>query len=116
MILQMSQIFFCYILDMNELEEIKKGLLKNGFKKRKDDDNCYDYEAVSYNTININGNIQKQEKKQLLTLQYIGTGGNVEDSDCLDDMFFFDVFQNGVHITTVGVYNFKDLKEILNNK
>ena len=99
---------------MNELEEIKKGLLKNGFKKRKDDDNCYDYEAVSYNTININGNIQKQEKKQLLTLQYIGTGGNVEDSDCFDDIFFFDVFQNGTHATTIGVYNFNDIKEILN--
>lgn len=113
MILQMNH-FFCYILDMNELEEIKKGLLENGFKKRKDDDNCYDYEVVNYNTININGNIQKQEKKQLLTLHYIGTGGNVEDSDCLDDMFFFDVFQNGTHSTTIGVYNFKDLKEILN--
>lgn len=97
---------------MDKLEEIKENLLKIGFKK--DGENGFVYESVSYNTMNINGRVVKQEKKNVLKLEYTGVGGEMEDSDtCLDNVFYFDILQDGELAITVGVYDFKELAEIL---
>ena len=96
---------------MDKLDEIKENLLKMGFKK--DGENGFVYESVSYNTMNINGRVVKQEKKNVLKLEYTCVGGNMEDSDvCLNDIYYFDIFQDGEQVITVGVYDFKELAEI----
>ena len=97
---------------MDNYTNIKENLIKHGFKEK--EENSFYFENISYNTMNINGVTNKREIKTVIKIVYVGTGGNMEDSDCLDDMFFFDIFQNDTHITTVGVYNFKDLEEIFN--
>lgn len=97
---------------MDKLEEIKENLLKIGFKK--DGENGFLYESVSYNTMNINGRVVKQENKRTLKLIHTGVGGEMEDSDtCLDNVFYFDILQDGELVITVGVYDFKELAEIL---
>lgn len=97
---------------MDKLDEIKENLLKIGFKK--DGENGFVYESVSYNTMNINGRVIKQENKRTLKLIHTGVGGEMEDSDtCLDNVFYFDILQDGELAITVGVYDFKELTEIL---
>ena len=96
---------------MDKLDEIKENLLKVGFKK--DGENGFVYESVSYNTMNINGRVIKQENKRTLKLVYSGVGGEMEDSDvCLNDIYYFDIFQDGEQAITVGVYDFDELAEI----
>ncbi len=113
----MSQ-FFCYIYFvkihnyyMDKLEEIKENIQKVGFKK--EDDNRFVFEKISYNTMNINGKVIKQEVKDTLTVVYTGVGGEVDDKgNCSNDMYFFDILHNGNQEISVGVYDYKEFAEI----
>ena len=113
----MSQ-FFCYIYFVNihnyymdKLEEIKENIQKVGFKK--EDDNRFVFEKISYNTMNINGKVIKQEVKDTLTVVYTGVGGEVDDKgNCSNDMYFFDILHNGNQEISVGVYDYKEFAEI----
>ena len=74
---------------MDKLEEIKENLQRIGFKK--EDDNRFVFENISYNKMSINGNVIKQQVKELLTIIYTGVGGEVDDNgNCSNDMYFFD--------------------------
>lgn len=99
---------------MDNYTSIKEGLLKHGFKEEEEDH--FYFENKSYNTVNINGMVSKQEIKTVIDVVYIGVGGNMEDSDCLDDIYYFDILQDDKQVVTVGVYDFKELAEILNIK
>lgn len=96
---------------MDKLEEIKENIQKVGFKKK--DDNCFVFEKISYNTMNINGKVIKQEVKDTLTFVYTGVGGEVDDKgNCSNDMYFFDILHNGNQEISVGVYDYKEFAEI----
>jgi len=96
---------------MDKLEEIKENIQKVGFKK--EDDNRFVFEKISYNTMNINGKVIKQEVKDTLTVVYTGVGGEVDDKgNCSNDMYFFDILHNGNQEISVGVYDYKEFAEI----
>lgn len=96
---------------MNKLEEIKENIQKVGFKK--EDNNSFVFEKISYNTMNINGKVVKQQVKETLTVVYTGVGGEVDDDgNCSNDMYFFDIFHNGNQEISVGVYDYKEFAEI----
>lgn len=99
---------------MEKLDKIKDTLKEYGFKEK--EENHFVFEQVSYNTVNINGNIQKHEVKKTLELVYTGTGGEVKDDVCLNDMFFFDIFENGELTITISAYGFKEIAETLGIK
>lgn len=97
---------------MDKLEEIKENLQRIGFKK--EDDNRFLFENISYNKMSINGNVIKQKVKEVLTIIYTGVGGEVDDNgNCSNDMYFFDIFHNENQEISVGVYDFKDFAEII---
>lgn len=99
----------CY---MDKLEEIKENLQRIGFKK--EDNNRFVFENISYNKMSINGNVIKQKVKEVLTIIYTGVGGEVDDNgNCSNDMYFFDIFHNENQEISVGVYDFKDFAEII---
>lgn len=94
-----------------KFEEIRTNLIsKYGFKE---EENRFIHESVSYNTISINGNIQRQENKQTLTLIYNGVGGDMNGSECEENLFFFDILNNGNPYLTVGVADFAELEKII---
>lgn len=96
---------------MDKLKEIKENIQKVGFKK--EDENRFAFERISHNTMNINGNVVKQQVKEILTVVYTGVGGEVDDKgDCLNDMYFFDILYNGNPEISVGVCDFKEFAEI----
>lgn len=96
----------------NELENIKEELVERGFKK--EDENRFSFENVSYTTMNVNGKVTRKENKTVLVIEYIGLGGNVDDSDvCDDSIMFFNIFENDELRTTIGVSNFKELSMML---
>lgn len=99
---------------MEKLDEIREILEEYGFNET--EENHFLYENVSYNTININGRVSKQEVKNTVELVYTGTGGTMDSDTCLDDMLFFDIFSNGELMITVGAYSFKEIAEALNIK
>ena len=82
---------------MDKLEEIKENIQRIGFKK--EDDNRFVFENISYNKMSINGNVIKQQVKELLTIIYTGVGGEVDDNENQE--------------ISVGVYDFKEFAEIL---
>lgn len=95
---------------MDKLEEIKKNMQKIGFKK--EDDNRFVFEKISYNTMNINGQVIKQEVKEILTIVYTGVGGEVDDNDnCSNDMYFFEILHNGNQEISIGVHDYKEFAE-----
>ena len=97
---------------MDKLEEIKENIQRIGFKK--EDDNRFVFENISYNKMSINGNVIKQQVKELLTIIYTGVGGEVDDNgNCSNDMYFFDIVYNENQEISVGVYDFKEFAEII---
>ena len=96
----------------NELENIKKELESRGFKKESEDK--FTFENVSYTTMNVNGNVTRKKNKSVVAIEYIGLGGNVDDSDvCDDSIMFFNIFENDELKTTIGVSNFKEFSMML---
>jgi hypothetical protein len=94
-----------------KLDEIWKGLAGAGFTK--EDDDTYSVESVSYNTVVMNGVMNREEVRNKMSVRYIGLGGGMDsDNVCDDDMMFFDIIQNGNHVLTVGVYDFEELMDI----
>lgn len=99
---------------MDTLKEIEEKLLKKGFKKN---ENSYIFENVSYDSMYVNGREMRREHKSTLELIYCGVGGYVDDSDiCSDDIFFFDIKQDGELSASVGVYDYQELFTLLNIK
>lgn len=97
---------------MDKLEEIEENIQKVGFKK--EDDNRFVFEKVSYNTMNINGRVTKQEVKETITIEYTGVGGEIdENGNCLNNMYFFDILHNGEQELSIGVYDYQEFAEIL---
>ena len=95
---------------MDKLEEIKENIQRIGFKK--EDDNRFVFEKISYNTMNINGQVLKQEVKEILTIVYTGVGGEVDDNgNCSNDMYFFDIVYNENQEISIGVHDYKEFAE-----
>lgn len=100
---------------MESFDDVKTRLMDDGFKE--DGENTLTYERKSYSTVSVNGRVSRKENMDRISIVYNGVGGTmVDDSECLDDMMFFDVLHNGEQVASVGVGGYDDLMEMINLK
>ena len=100
---------------MDKFELINEELRNIGFVI---EDDVYTLEKVSYSNIIFNGHLTQQEHKQLLIMNYIGSGCEIDDSDNEienSEIYGFDIlYEEGFSLTTVYASNIDDLKFLIN--
>lgn len=98
---------------MTKFEQLQKDLKEIGFEI---DDNSYILDRVTYQTIQVNGQIYKQPEHHKLIMNYIGEGCEVDDSDCDIEGTEFYEFEIGddENSTVICIENLEDLKSFIN--